>query len=344
MRDIEYAVRLEVPDKVPVFALGGLFNVRMCGISYSEYTHGLEKMVKCEIEAVKRFDYDWVYLNPDDYVEFEPLGIETKGEDNVPRTASEYLPASWTTLEKLGLPNPYADGRMPSFLRALTRIKNELGDSICLTGRVAAPFSSVALLYGIKAAMVLLFRNRELFRETADYFVQLQIEWGKAQIQAGSDAIWLGDCVASSKFISPSQYAQFAAGPALKVSDALKKEGAYVFYHACEDSLPHLELMADLHPSALSIGGGIDIEKAKETVGKRICLLGNIDPIDVLQFGNAEMVERETRRIMEIGKKNGGYIFNSEEGFPYDVPERNVMVMMQTAKKHCLCERRGCLR
>ena len=338
LEDIGICVNLGIPKRVPIFAISELFDVGMSGLTYAEYTQDADKMAKCRIEAVKRFDYDWSCGWPDDYIEFEPLGVRLKGEADVPLAPYEYPAACWDTLRNLKPPNSQCDGRMPAFLEAIRKIKNELGDTICLSGRVAGPFSSVALLYGIESTLVLLIENPELFKKTADFFVELMSAWGKAQIQAGADAIWLGDCVASSGFISSEHYSEFAAGGALKVSEALKKEGALVFYHAGESSLAHLELMADVQPSALSIGGKIDIKKAKETVGKRICLLGNIHGIETLQLGSPEEVEKETIRIMEEGKKGGGYIFNSEEGIPRETPEENIKVMMETAKKHCLYE------
>ena len=308
--------------------------MRIVGITYAEYTHNVEKMVKCEVEAVKRFDYDWVYLNPDDNMEFEPLGVKTKGEENIPLAGYEFLSPSWDTLKNLKIPDFQNDGRMPDFLEAIRGIKQELGDTVVLTGRVAAPFTSVALLYGVENALTLLFENPELFKKTADFFIELMKEWGKAQIQAGADAIWVGDCVASSGFISPKHYAEFAAETALKLNEALKKQGAIVFYHAGESSLPHLDLMAGTHSDALSIRGKISLKEVNETIGKRICLLGNICGISTLQLGSPEEVEKEMIRIMEEGKKGGGYIFNSEEGIPRETPEENMKIMMQTAKKH----------
>ena len=332
--DLRTCINLGIPKRVPVFALGELFNVRIAGITYAEYTHNTEKMVQCEVEAVKEFDYDWVYLNPDDNMEFESLGVKTKGGGNIPLAGYEFLSPSRDTVKKLKIPDFQNDGRMPAFLEAIRRIKQGLGDTVVLTGRVAAPFTSVALLYGVENALTLLFENPELFRKTADFFIELMKEWGKAQIQAGADAIWVGDCVASSGFISPKHYAEFGAEGASKLNEALKKEGAIIFYHAGESSLPHLELMAETHPDALSIGGKIALKEVKETIGKRICLLGNIHGIDTLQLGSPEEVEKETIRIMEEGKENGGYIFNSEEGIPRETPEENMKIMMQTAKKH----------
>ncbi|OHB79119.1 MAG: hypothetical protein A2W31_11715 [Planctomycetes bacterium RBG_16_64_10] len=332
--DVRTCIHLGRPARVPVFALGEMFNARVAGITWAEYTNDLGKLVACEIAAVQQFDYDWVYLNPDDNVEFEPLGVKTRGSDFVPLAAYEFLPASWEALGKLRLPAFQRTGRMPAFLAAISQIKRRLRDTICLTSRVAAPFSSVALLYGTQVAMMMLVEQPELFRSTAAFFVDMMSAWGRAQIRAGADAIWVGDCVASSHFISPAHYADYAAHAAMALNSALRNDGAIVFYHAGESALPHLELMADTGPDALSIGGGIDIKHAKETVGKRICLLGNIRGMETLQSGSPAHVAQETRRIMEAGKQHGGFIFNSEEGIPYQTPEENIRVMMATAKQH----------
>lgn len=336
LEDIRTCIALGIPQRVPVFGLGVLFNARMAGITWAEYTQDTDKLVNCEVEAVKKFDYDWVYINPDDNIEFEPLGVKTKGEGNIPLGTYEFLPASRETLKNLKLPDFQKDGRMPAYLEALSRIKKELGDTICLTGRVAGPFSSVALLYGAEEALTLLFEDPDLFNETADFFVTLMSQWAKAQTQAGADAIWVGDCVASSGFISPKHYSEFALQNTTRLNQAIKKAGAIVFYHTGDSSLKHLELQADTCPDALSVGGKIDIKEVKKTIGTRMCLLGNIAGIETLQLGDPELVEKETIRIIEAGKVDGGYIFNTEEGVPYQTPQKNIATMMQTAKKHCL--------
>lgn len=331
--DIRTCVNLGVPGRVPVFGITGEFDIRMSGITHSEYSRNPEKMAACQIQGVRNYDFDWVFLIPDDYIPIDPLGITLLWQEHVPPTATQYLPVNESALARLKMPNPRTDGRMPAFLEALGAIKDELGDTICLTGNVAAPFSSVALLYGLSDTLLLIFDNSQFLKKAMKFFVDYQIEWGRAQIEAGADAIWLGDCVASSAFISSDQFSEFAAEGAYKVSESLKEEGAFVFYHAGDKSLEHLKLMADVNASALSVGEGIDIAEAKATLGKRTCLLGNIDGLRVLMDGNVEDVERETRRIVEAGKRGGGYIFNSGEAIPYQTTEENIRTMVTTARE-----------
>jgi uroporphyrinogen decarboxylase len=331
--DVRKCAALEKPGRIPVFAISEEFDVRVFGITYEDYCQDARKLAACQIAAIERFDYDWCWLQVDDCIEFEPLGVGTKGGTNIVRATCQYLPAASETLKRLRMPDPNKDGRMPILLDAISKVKSRFGDSVCVTGRTAAPFSSVGLLYGLEESMLLPYMNPDLLRETLEFFIELQTRFGKAQIEAGADAIWFGDCNASSHLISPDLYQQYAFEPAKRVTEGYKKAGGIVFYHASEEgrSLP---IMTGLGAGALSCGPGIDIRDALAITKGKVCFMGNLDPIKVIQNGTPRDVERETIRIMDAGKGAGGFIFNSGEMIPRDTPEENMRVMIQTAKKH----------
>lgn len=49
---------------------------------------------------------------------------------------------------------------------------------------------------------MILYDNPALVKDTVKFFIELQTMWGCVQIEAGSDAIWFGDCNASGHLIS----------------------------------------------------------------------------------------------------------------------------------------------
>jgi len=340
VEDLRTCARLGVPSRVPVFALGEEFDVEMCGADYREYIRSPELMIECQVRAVERFDYDWILLHPDDYIELEPLGIETIADERMPPAAIHTLTASRETLSGLRPPDPTRDGRMPAHLEALAGIKGAFGSRLCVAGRVAAPFSSVALLYGITDGLMLIYDDPDLFRATADFFVELMTMWGiaqldagadVAQLDAGADVIWLGDCVAASGFLSPQQHADFALEPAARVSDNLRAHGGVVIYHGGEASREHLELQAP-HFEIINLGEGCDLAEMKAAIGDTVCLSGNAHPIALMNCEDLAEVEAQTRRIVEAGKPGGGYVFNTGEGIPRQTRPDVVETMVQTAR------------
>lgn len=334
LEDIKKCIALKIPNQVPVFAITSEFDNNYLGVSHKEYERNFEKMVYSSVESVKRFDYDWVLLHPDDYIEFE--GIVTfrkRKNENIPVMPLEYIKPTAENIKKFKVPDFKKDYRMPVYLDALSKIKEILGNKICLTGRLAAPFSSAALIFGITEICLLTIEGKDLLKEAINFFIELQIEWGRAQIKAGADAIWIGDCIASSNFISANTYEMFAAEAVREVSKEIKKLGGIAYYHAAEKSKAHLNLMPELNLDIVNIGEGIDMLEAKKLIGKKICLSGNLSPIKVLANSTLSNVEIETIKIMEDGKRGGGFIFNTEEGVPYYTPVENVEIMMKSARE-----------
>jgi len=333
MEDVRKCVSLARPGRIPVFGMTEEFDVRWYGVTYADYCQSARLMAECQIAAIEEFDYDWCWLQVDDCIEFEPLGVGTKWDTDILRATCDYLPPTFDTLRRLRMPDPCKDGRMPVLLEAIHRVRARFGDAVCVTGRTAAPFSSVGLLYGIQELMLLPYTNPELLNESLEFFVELQTRFGKAQIEAGAHAIWFGDCNASSHLISPETYRQWAFDPAKRVTQEYINAGGLVFYHASEEG-KSLPAMAKLGASALSPGPGIDVREALAVTRNQVCLVGNLDPVGIIMNGTPEDVERETVRIMEAGKQSTGFMFDSGEMIPRDTPEQNIRIMMQTAREH----------
>lgn len=334
LEDIRKCISLKQPSRVPVFAVSMEFDIWNLGIPHRDYERKLDKMVSASVDAVKRFDYDWVLLHPDDYIELEGI-VDTflKEDDSIPVMPRQYITAVEENLIKFKIPDFRKDLRMPVYLNAIKEIKNLLGDSVCLTGRVAAPFSTAALVFGISETMILTIEKEDFLNKALKFFTELQISWAEEQIKAGVDSIWIGDCVASSNFISTGTFEKFAAPPLKELTRKIKQDGCIAHYHAEEKSAAHLKLMADTGVDIINVGEGIDMAEAKSLIGNKVCISGNLAPIKVLANGKKEDVEREVESIVKKGKIGGGYIFNTEEGVPYYTPRENVEAMIKTVRK-----------
>lgn len=334
MDDVRAAVALKQPKQVPIFANSEEFDVKWYGkYPYEEVCQDGDKMAEVWIAATESFDYDWVWLQVDDCFEFEPLGVGTHGEGDILRATIKYFPATRETLEKLPVIDPKKDGRMPEKLKAIRKCREKFGDEACIVGSCAAPYSSVGLLYGIEEAMVMMYSDPELLRDTCEFFVELQSKYAVAQVEAGAHSIWLGDCNAFSGMLSVEQYKEWAFGPCKKVVDAIKKAGGLVHLHNSEIQIPHLLAEAELGVSIVSVGPAADIAEAKKAFAGKQCFSGNLDPIEVLMRGTPELVASEAKRIMNTSKNGGGYIFSTGEMNPRDVPEENFRAYMKAARE-----------
>jgi MtaA/CmuA family methyltransferase len=332
MDDVRRCVRGEVPKQLPVFACGEEMDVRVSGYTYEQFATDAKIMADVAIKAVKRFDYDWVWLQVDDCILVELLGVGVKGSGNILRATTTYLPASRETLAHLPRPNVKKDGRCAVLLEAIKRCKDEFGDTVCVVGRMEGPFSSVGLLYGLDATMMLTITDPQLVLDTEKAFVEMQTAFGLAQFEAGADAVWFGDCNASTHLMSAKTFRDLAAEPARQVIKEFTKAGGLTFMHNSEERADGWKAQSEIGPSALSVGPGGNIFEARKVVGPKQCLLGNVDPIKVLERGTPADVERQVREIVSKLSIHGAHLLNSGEMVPRDTPEANIEAMIATAR------------
>jgi uroporphyrinogen decarboxylase len=89
------------------------------------------------------------------------------------------------------------------------------------------------------------------------------------------------------------------------------------------DGLNPLEPQADMH-----------IKKVKDYCGDRICLLGNIDCIELLPNGTPEQVDEAVRQAIEDGAEGGGLIICSSNSLHPGVDPENCIAMFEATRKY----------
>ena len=333
IEDVRRAARGERPERLPVFLCSEEFDVRMAGETYERFATDATVMAEVIEKTIRMFDYDWAWLQVDDCLVYELMGVGVKGQGNILYATCDYLPATTETLKGLRIPDFRKEGRCPVLLDACKCIKDTFGDSVLVIGRTEAPFSSTTLTYGIDTTMLLMFDNPQLLRDTMKFYVDLQLQFGLAQKEAGVDALWYGDCNASSHLMSIEHYKEFAAPMLKELAGEYRKNGILTFLHASEEDPDYVEVMSRLDVDFVSAGPGADIEECyKRTKG--VCgLVGNVDPIGVLMNGSVDDVRSQTRSIIEKVSVQGGHIINSGEMVPRDCPEENIRAYVETARK-----------
>ena len=333
MEDVRRAVAMERPERLPVFICSEEMDVRVCGSRYDRYNSDAQEMARVQIEAIERFDYDWAWLQVDDCIEFEPIGVGVRGEGDILPATCSYLAPTQASLDALREHGYRVEGRMQLLLDAIRIVKDHFGDTVCVTSRTAAPFSSVTLAFGINEVMTMPFTQPDFLKEALAFFEEYQAQFGLDQIKAGADALWFGDCNASGHLISPDLYRDFAMEPARRVSKRYRDAGAVVIYHASEELPAMVDLQADAGFSILSVGPGIDIEEARRIVHGRVCLSGNVDPLAILARSTPDKVRQEVERIVRNVSTKGGHVMNSGEMVPRETPEENVHAFIEAARK-----------
>lgn len=332
VQDVRRALKGEKPKRMPFFACSEEFDVRAAGEVYEKYCADSKVMAKVQSAVVDRFGYDWTWLQVDDCIIFELLGVGVVGQGNILRATKDYRPATRATLNALKKPKVKKDGRCPVLLDAIKRMKDKYGDTLMVVGRTEGPFSSVGLLYGIEATNFLLFEDPALLKDTMKFFTDVQTEFGLAQFEAGADALWYGDCNASSHLMSLRTYQDMVVAPLGEVAHAYRKAGGITILHASEEKPDYARVMAESGVDIVSIGPGGNLAECHAAIAGKAAVIGNVDPIGQLMNGTPASVAKQVEGILRTVSVKGGHLINSGEMVPRDCPERNIQAFGDTVR------------
>jgi len=109
---------------------------------------------------------------------------------------------------------------------------------------------------------------------------------------------------------------------------------ALILLHNDSDTSHLLDLLPGCGIDLFHFGYEVDIEFAKKHLGQRVALMGNLAPTDVMLRGSDEAFERESRRIIEAGKKGGGFIFSTGGEVNPDTPPERVRALLEHARRY----------
>jgi len=70
-----------------------------------------------------------------------------------------------------------------------------------------------------------------------------------------------------------------------------------------------------------------------ERVGSRVCLMGNLDPVELLWRGTPTAVAHAAQQAIEDAGRHGGFILGSGCEVPVATPKENLNVMIESARK-----------
>ncbi|MGD9346719.1 MAG: uroporphyrinogen decarboxylase family protein [Candidatus Aminicenantes bacterium] len=213
-------------------------------------------------------------------------------------------------------------------------VKEQVRDRFSIHGEVTSPFDYFLRLFGIKNAMMYLIENplksMEIMQKYAGGVTKIALD----QAEIGVDAIKISSPYAGAGFISPEFYRRFVLPCESQIVKAVRDSGTHIYIHTCGAINDRLEMIAESGVSGLECLdpppiGNVRLEEAKERVGHKIFIKGNIDPINVMLQGSAEDVKKDAVRKLEIAKPGGGYILSTACSIaPYTLRE-NIQILIE---------------
>ena len=348
---VRRALERKEPDRVPVFpVITALHAARATGIRYRDvvlnpwlnyeallrawrlygfdgFEVGLASRLDKDISIVKKSGEEFLSKNGKLLARLQEYDMPIQLENEIPikdeKDIEKIRIKTWKEYIQDGQAEP------------VKKVLEEVGEDAFIAGTAASQsMNFLVSMRGSQQALLDLIDNPELAHKIMELGTEISIQIGYALIEAGVDAIYIGDAWASSTIISPGQYKEFCFPYHKKATEAFHKKGTPVYLHICGNSMPILEYMAETEVDAiepLDPLGGVDIAEVKRRVGDKVCLKGGVNTLTLLR-GTPEDVMEEAKHCIESAGRGGGYILGSGDDIPTDAPVENVKAMVEAAK------------
>lgn len=104
--------------------------------------------------------------------------------------------------------------------------------------------------------------------------------------------------------------------------------------HICGNTLLMLDEMADTGVDILEIDHKVNLKDAKAITKERVCLMGNLDPIETLMGGSPEEVAEKSRQAIDDAGTDGSFILGSGCEVAVQTSKDNLISLRNIAHAH----------
>ncbi len=282
------------------------------------------------LQPLARFELDAAILFSDILTVPDAMGLGLYFADGEGPKFERPLRDEWA-IRDLAVPDPSAELRY--VLDAVAEIRRALGGSVPLIGFSGSPYTLACYMVeggasdDFRTIKTMLYARPDLLHRILEINAQAVTDYLNAQIEAGAQAVMIFDTWGGN--LSHAAYREFSLAYMQRIIAGLKREHAgaripaVVFTKGCGN---WLEDIAAIGCDAVGLDWSVDMAQARALIGDRVALQGNLDP--AVLFAPADVVQRETEKILATFGHGHGHVFNLGHGISQFTDPEKVKVLV----------------
>ncbi len=239
-------------------------------------------------------------------------------------------------IARLGVPDPERDLRY--VMDAVRLIRRELAGKVPLIGFAGSPWTLACYMIegqgGTDFARIktMMYNEPRVLEQLLQLLAEAVRDYLNAQIAAGAQAVQIFDTWGG--VLSADAYALFSLTYLREIIAGLKREheGRRVpVILFTKGGGQWLEALADTGCDALSLDWTTGLGDARERVGARVALQGNLDP--AVLYAKPAAIRREVAHLLGEYGRGTGHVFNLGHGIAPDVEPDQLAVCLNAVRE-----------
>jgi uroporphyrinogen decarboxylase len=334
---LQYMKKLR-PNSAPVVLWStGPFVGRFAGIKIGDYSKHPELKLKAQLGMQRAFPQTMMFpgLQADYGVAdlTSAFGCKVEWpEDDTPHVSPTI--ENIGQIDKLKPINPEKDGLLPVCLDVYRYFWDHIDKAIIdnygyLDGMIftMGPTEVAAIIRGFTDFFLDILDHPKQTHTLLDVVTESCLKWLRAQEDVNGKAkrLFLLDHIPGQ--ISPAHFEEFCLPYYKQIfseyPDALK------IYHNENNVAKVVNRIGEMGADIFQFG--IDIKIARDALGGKMCLMGNLLPTGEILNGSPETVTRKANQCLEMMSGNRNYLLSTAGGMAPGTPKENIQAMIDAA-------------
>ena len=292
-----------------------------------------ELLCEVTLQPIRRFGFDAAILFSDILLPLVPMGAGLSFDQGHGPRIHEPL-RDVRQIDKLHNFDPRDE--LSEVLTGIRMLRAELPPDVALIGFAGAPFTLACyLIEGGKPdpfanVKSLMYNEPRAFRSLLEKLAEMTVDYLRAQVEAGCDAVQLFDTRAG--ILPEAEYREVVLPVVKNIFAALDKPHLPRTYYA----LNNYHLLTAIAETGCTVAGldwRVPIPYARCTLGSQMALQGNLDP--TVLFADEQTIRAHTQRILTQTRLTG-FIFNLGHGILPTTPIKSVEIMLDEIRGESL--------
>ena len=204
----------------------------------------------------------------------------------------------WQEPDDIEVPNDFLTHQDTScVLEAIKILKKEYGDEVAVIGKTMGPWSLGYHCFGVEPFLLMSLDDPDRTKLCLDRMKKATIDFGRAQIEAGADALCLPDH-ATGDLVSGEYYDRYLRELHIEFSQEIPIP---LILHICGRTVDRMDYIAQTGMAAFHYDSKNQPGESMDVVKDRISLVGNINNPETLFSKGPEEVSAEVVKNLDAG-------------------------------------------
>jgi uroporphyrinogen decarboxylase len=290
-----------------------------------------ELATEVTMQPIRRFGFDAAILFSDILVIPEAMGQKLEFlENHGPKLSPQILTDE--DIDNLTVQN--IEAKLEYVANAVKMIRRELDGKTPLIGFSGSPFTLATYMIegkptrNFKYIKTILYQNPERLTHLLELLTEAVSRYLIMQAKAGAQALQVFDTWGG--ILPVHLYNTFSAQYMKRISDNLKNYDIPITLFS-KGGLELARNLADSSADMIGIDWMTDLQEAKNSIGDKFALQGNLDPTTL--YGSKDIIRKEVEKVLGVYGAESGHVFNLGHGILPDIPVDNVYHLVDSVRE-----------